>query len=93
MLLSVVHVVGAVLEAVGVAVLVGSSIAVLRAPSVGARLHALAPATSLGVPVLAVGVAMRAGGVAAPLTVLAIAAVVALTGPAVTVATARGAAK
>lgn len=87
------HVAGVVLQALGVAAVIGSALALLRAPSVASRLHALAPATSLGAPVLAVGTALRMGGVAAPLTALAIGALVALTGPAVTIATARAAAK
>lgn len=89
--MSVVRDVGLVLQAAGVLVVLMSALSLLRAPSVPARLHAVTPATSLGVPLLGVGLALRASGVSAALTILLAAAIVTLTTPAVNAATARGA--
>jgi multisubunit Na+/H+ antiporter MnhG subunit len=57
------------------------------------RLHLLAPVSSLGVPLIAAGLAVRNGWGLVTAQLVVIAAIVALTGPAVGMATARVAAE
>ncbi|WP_405783204.1 cation:proton antiporter [Streptomyces sp. NBC_00859] len=73
----------------GSAALVLSVLALLVLPGPYARLHALAPATSLGLPLICLALAVDAGPGRTAVKFLFIAAVMAVTGPVVTISIAR----
>lgn len=73
----------------GVAVVVLAAVSAAVVPGVLTRLHLLTVVTSLGVPVAAIGVAVLDGGGLAGGMTLAAAAILALSGPAVSGAIGR----
>jgi monovalent cation/proton antiporter MnhG/PhaG subunit len=77
----------------GVLVVVLSAVAALALPPVHARLHALSPVTSLGGPLIGVGLALANGLNLTTATVLLIVILLAITGPVLVVAMARVAAE
>lgn len=83
------HLIGLVLLVLGTAVLLLSGCALLALPGPYARLHALAPATSLGAPLIALALAVDTGPGRAAVKLLFIGALVALAGPVTTMAIGR----
>lgn len=83
----------AVLLVLGCAAVLLSCVAVLRLPRLAGQLHALAPAGTIGVPLVCVAVAVDEGAGRSAGKVLIVALVLALTGPVVATATARAAAQ
>jgi multicomponent Na+:H+ antiporter subunit G len=83
------NVLGTVLVWLGVAVTVLSAVAALRLRRLLTRLHALTPVTVLGGPLVGVGLALRSGWTLTTATLLLIALLLALTGPALGAITAR----
>jgi multicomponent Na+:H+ antiporter subunit G len=83
------HAVVLVLLFCGLAALLLSAVALLVLPGPYQRLHGLAPATSAGVPLLCLALAVDTGPGRAAVKFLVIAALVALTGPAVGIAIGR----
>ena len=77
-------VVVAVLVALGVLIVVWSAIRAVIAREDLERLHMLAPVTSVGVPVLGLGVALQAGWTWTTGTVALIVVLLAVTGPPLT---------
>lgn len=90
--MSATHVLALLLVWAGVAVGALGCIGVLALHDLADRLHYVAPVTSLAVPLVVASLALEAGGVHAALKLVLIAALLVLTGPVVTVATARAAA-
>jgi len=86
---SIRHVIALVLLVAGTAVLLVSACALLVLPHPYARLHALAPATSLGAPLIALALAVDTGPGRAAVKLLAIGALLALSGPITTMAIGR----
>ncbi|MFC1415857.1 cation:proton antiporter [Streptacidiphilus cavernicola] len=83
------HAVALVLLALGVAVLVVSAVALLVLPAPFTRLHALAPATSLGAPLIVLALAVDTGPGRAAVKLLFIGGLLAVAGPVTTMAIAR----
>jgi monovalent cation/proton antiporter MnhG/PhaG subunit len=83
------HVVALVLLALGAAALVVSAVALVVLPAPFARLHALAPATSLGAPLIALALAVDTGPGRAAVKLLFIGGLLAVAGPVTTMAVAR----
>jgi monovalent cation/proton antiporter MnhG/PhaG subunit len=77
----------------GVLVVVLSALAALALPPVHARLHALSPVTSLGGPLIGIGLALANGFSLTTATVLLIVILLGVTGPVLVVAMARVAAE
>jgi monovalent cation/proton antiporter MnhG/PhaG subunit len=77
----------------GVAVVVFSSLAAVALPTVFDRLHLLTVTTSVGTPLIALGLIIVSGWSAASAIIAVIAAVVVVTSPAMSAATARLAAQ
>jgi multicomponent Na+:H+ antiporter subunit G len=88
-----VHVLALVLYFAGIAVVAASSVAALLLPHTLDRLHTVTPATSLGAPLIGLGIAVDQGWNLTTAQVLFICALVALTGPMVASATGRLAAQ
>jgi multisubunit Na+/H+ antiporter MnhG subunit len=84
---------GAVLAGAGVLVCVAASIGAVVPRDVLDRLHFLAPVTSVGVPLVGLGVAVDTGWHLSTAEILVIVAVVAVTGPVLASATGRAAAE
>ncbi|MEW2516770.1 monovalent cation/H(+) antiporter subunit G [Actinacidiphila alni] len=78
-----------ILLAGGTAALLLSALALLVLPGPYQRLHALAPATVLGVPLVCLALAVDAGPGRAAVKLLVVAALVAVSGPVVTIAIGR----
>ena len=87
--MSVRHLIALVLLVAGTAVLLLSACALLVLPGPYARLHALAPATSLGAPLIALALAVDTGPGRAAVKLLAIGALLAVSGPITTMAIGR----
>lgn len=87
------HLLSLVLYFAGVGVVAASSVAALVLPHTLDRLHTVTPATSLGAPLLGLGIAVDQGWNLTTAQVLLICALVALTGPVVASATGRLAAQ
>jgi multicomponent Na+:H+ antiporter subunit G len=83
------HAVVLVLLFGGLAVLLLSTVALLVLPGPYQRLHALAPATSLGLPLLCLALAVDTGPGRAAVKFLVIAALAAVSGPVVGIAIGR----
>jgi monovalent cation/proton antiporter MnhG/PhaG subunit len=83
------HLVALVLLLAGTAVLLLSVCALLVLPAPYARLHALAPASSLGAPLIALALAVDTGPGRAAVKLLVIAALLAAGGPVTTMAIGR----
>jgi monovalent cation/proton antiporter MnhG/PhaG subunit len=77
----------------GVAVVVFSALAAVTMPTVFDRLHLLTPTTSVGTPLIALGLIMSSGWSAGSATIAVIAVVVVVTAPAMSAATGRLAAQ
>lgn len=77
----------------GVAVVVLSALAALALPTVFDRLHLLTPTTSVGTPLIALGLILLSGWSATSASIAVIAAVVVVTAPAMSAATGRVAAQ
>jgi len=86
---SIRHVIALVLLVAGTAVLLLSACALLALPRPYARLHALAPATSLGAPLIALALAVDTGPGRGAVKLLAIGALLAVSGPITTMAIGR----
>jgi multicomponent Na+:H+ antiporter subunit G len=86
---SIRHVIALVLLVAGTAVLLLSACALLVLPRPYAQLHALAPATSLGSPLIALALALDTGPGRAAVKLLAIGALLAVSGPITTMAIGR----
>ena len=87
--MSVRHVIALVLLVTGTAVLLLSACALLVLPGPYPRLHALAPATSLGAPLIALALAVDTGPGRAAVKLLVIGALLAVGGPIITMAIGR----
>lgn len=83
------HVIALVLLACGVAALLLAALGVAVLPTPYARLHALAPASSIGVPLVCLALALDAGGGREAVKLLFIGAVTAVAGPVLTVVIGR----
>ena len=83
------HLCALVLLAAGTAALLLSALALVVLPAPYDRLHALTPATSLGVPLVALALAVETGPGRAAVKLLVVAALVAAGGPATTMAIGR----
>ncbi|QMU69331.1 monovalent cation/H(+) antiporter subunit G [Streptacidiphilus sp. P02-A3a] len=83
------HLIALVLLVTGTGVLLLSACALLALPGPYARLHALAPATSLGAPLIALALAVDTGPGRAAVKLLFVGALLALAGPITTMAIAR----
>lgn len=83
------HVCALVLLVGGMAALLLSAVALLVLPGPYQRLHALAPATTLGLPLICLALAVDAGPGRAAVKLLVVAALVAASGPVVTIAIGR----
>ncbi|SEO90893.1 cation:proton antiporter [Actinacidiphila rubida] len=83
------HAVVLVLLFCGLAAFLISAVALLVLPGPYQRLHALTPATSLGLPLMAAALAVDTGPGRAAVKFLVIGALVAVTGPAVGIAIGR----
>jgi monovalent cation/proton antiporter MnhG/PhaG subunit len=83
------HMVALMLLVAGTAVLLLSVLALLVLPRPYPRLHALAPATSLGAPLIALALAVDTGPGRAALKLLVIGGLLAVAGPVTTMAIAR----
>jgi multicomponent Na+:H+ antiporter subunit G len=83
------HVIAVVLLVAGTAVLLLSACALLVLPRPYAQLHALAPATSLGSPLIALALALDTGPGREAVKLLAIGALLAVSGPITTMAIGR----
>jgi multicomponent Na+:H+ antiporter subunit G len=84
-----VHVLALVLLWCGFAALLLSAAALAVLPTAYGRLHALAPATGLGVPLVCLGLAVDAGAGRAAVKLLFIGALTAVSGPVATVVIGR----
>lgn len=78
---SLVHVVGAVLAGLGVVVVVAAAIAAVWVREEYVRLHFLTPVTSLGAPLVGVGLGLVNGWTLTSATILGITLLLAITGP------------
>jgi multicomponent Na+:H+ antiporter subunit G len=87
------HVLALVLYFAGIAVVAASSVAALALPHTLDRMHTVTPATSLGAPLIGLGIAVDQGWNLTTAEVLVICTLVALTGPIVASATGRMAAQ
>lgn len=87
--MSAAHVLALVLLWCGAAALLLAAAALAVLPTAWGRLHALAPASGLGVPLVCLGLAVDAGAGRAAVKLLAIGALTAVSGPVVTVAIGR----
>jgi monovalent cation/proton antiporter MnhG/PhaG subunit len=87
------HICALVLLVAGTAVLALSALAFLVLPRPFGRLHALAPATSLGAPLIALALAVQSGPGRAAVKLLVIAALIAVGGPVTTMAVGRATAQ
>lgn len=83
------HVLALVLLWCGAAALLLSAAALAVLPTAYGRLHALAPATSLGLPLVCLGLAVDAGAGRAAVKLLFIGALTAVSGPVITVVIGR----
>ncbi len=83
------HVLAVALLVCGCAALLLSALALTVLPTPYTRLHALAPATSLGVPLICLALALDAGGGRQAVKVLVIGALTAVSGPALTIVIGR----
>jgi monovalent cation/proton antiporter MnhG/PhaG subunit len=83
------HVLALVLLVAGTSVLLLSACALLVLPGPYARLHALAPATSLGAPLIALALALETGPGRGAVKLLAIGALLAASGPVTAMAIGR----
>ena len=83
------HLIAVVLLVAAVAVLLLSALALLTLPRPYARLHALAPATSLGAPLVVLALAVDAGPGRSAVKLLVIGALIAAAGPVTTMAIGR----
>jgi multicomponent Na+:H+ antiporter subunit G len=83
------HVLALVLLWCGAAALLLSAAALAVLPTAYGRLHALAPATGLGVPLVCLGLAVDAGAGRAAVKLLAVGALTAVSGPVLTVVIGR----
>ncbi len=83
------HVVALVLLVAGTAVLLLAALGLLALPGTLARLHALAPATSLGAPLVVLGLAVDTGPGRAAVKLLVIGALLAVGGPVTAMAIGR----
>lgn len=83
------HVCALTLLVAGVAALLLSALALLVLPGPYTRLHALAPGTSLGVPLICLALAVDAGPGRAAVKLLVIGALLAAGGPVVSIAIGR----
>ena len=91
--MSVRHAVALVLLTAGTATVLLSAVALVVLPKPFGRLHALSPATSLGVPLIALALAVQTGPGRAAVKLLAIGALIALGGPVTTMALGRATAQ
>ncbi len=87
------HICALVLLVLGVGVLLLSAAALLVLPRPYGRLHALTPATSLGMPLIAFALAVETGPGRGAVKLLLIAALTAVGGPVTTMAIGRGTAQ
>lgn len=87
------HLCAQVLLGCGVAVLLLSALALVVLPGPYARLHALAPATSLGLPLIALALALETGAGRTAVKLLFIALLSAAAGPVTSMAIGRRAAQ
>lgn len=83
------HVCALILLAAGAAALLLAALALAVLPTPYARLHALAPAGSLGVPLICLGLALDAGVGREAVKLLFIGAVTGVSGPVLTVVIGR----
>ncbi|WUH89238.1 monovalent cation/H(+) antiporter subunit G [Streptomyces sp. NBC_00433] len=83
------HVLALVLLCCGCAALLLSAAALALLPTPYGRLHALAPASSLGVPLLCLGLAVDAGAGREAAKLLVIGALTAVSGPVTTIVIGR----
>jgi multicomponent Na+:H+ antiporter subunit G len=83
------HVCALILLACGVAALALSALALAVLPTPYARLHALSPASSLGMPLVCLALALDAGPGRAAVKLLFIGAVTAAAGPVLTIVIGR----
>jgi multicomponent Na+:H+ antiporter subunit G len=83
------HVLALTLLWCGAAALLLAAVALAVLPTAWGRLHALAPASGLGVPLVCLGLAVDAGAGRAAVKLLFIGALTAVSGPVVTVAVGR----
>jgi multicomponent Na+:H+ antiporter subunit G len=83
------HVCALVLLVGGLAALLLAALALLVLPGPYQRLHALAPATTLGLPLVCLALAVDAGPSRAAVKLLVVAALVGVSGPVVTLAIGR----
>ncbi|MFD7923279.1 cation:proton antiporter [Streptomyces sp. NPDC059740] len=83
------HLVALVLLVAGTAVLVVSAVALPVLPAPYTRLHALAPATSLGLPLLCLAAAVETGPGRQAVKLLCIALIAAAAGPVTAIAMGR----
>jgi multicomponent Na+:H+ antiporter subunit G len=87
--MSAAHVLALTLLWCGAAALLLAAAALTVLPTAWGRLHALAPASGLGVPLVCLGLAVDAGAGRAAVKLLFIGALTAVSGPVVTVAIGR----
>ncbi|MYS23432.1 multisubunit sodium/proton antiporter, MrpG subunit [Streptomyces sp. DvalAA-14] len=73
----------------GTAALLLSALALLALPTAYTRLHALAPASSLGVPLICLALALDAGGGREAVKLLFIGALTAVSGPVIAIVIGR----
>lgn len=83
------HVLAVALLVCGCAALLLSALALALLPTAYTRLHALAPATSLGVPLVCLALALDAGGGRQAVKLLFIGGLTALSGPPLTIVIGR----
>ncbi len=87
--MTVAHVIALVLLSIGVAVMVLSCLGMLLLPGAYEKLHAAAPASSLGAMLVGVALAIEVATFSPAFKDVFTVAVLAVTGPVVTTATAR----
>ena len=87
--MSATHVLALVLLWCGAAALLLAAAAAAVLPTAYGRLHALAPAAGLGVPLVCLGLAVDAGAGRAAVKLLAVGVLTAVSGPVLTVAIGR----
>ena len=83
------HVVALVLASLGVAVIVASCLAAVVAADTLPRLHFATPVTSLGTPLVSVGLCVESGLGLTAATIIAIAVIVMVSGPVLSAAVGR----
>jgi len=84
-----VHAAGVALAATGTAIMIASALAAVAAPTTFARLHYVTPLTSLGGPLLAVGLSVDSGANLTTASILLPTALLFLCGPILTAAVGR----